>query len=122
MNMGLKLKYTTAERDYELDEGFVDSLSSLPTSYRFNVFSQIEKYAPNLPTKPGWSQVAAGVVRRNPPLFFCVDYIKQPSEPPLFLDIDIISSDEFLDYMNSNQTLAEWKLKKSPRQLENLSE
>jgi len=49
--------------------------------------------------------MVAGVVAMQEPLFFSVEYLNSRSMFPLFYKFNIITSDEYLDYLNLNKTI-----------------
>ena len=91
--MDLGQRYIEVDMGYEFDDWFIEELKSIPI---------------NLPVQEGWTQKVAGVIRSKEPFYFTIEYIHQPGEYPVFLSMDSIEVDEFLDYMNLNQTLEKW--------------
>ena len=53
----------------------------------------------------GYTQKIAGVLKYKVPFFFEIEYVNQPDEFPIFIDINSINVDKYLDYINSNQIL-----------------
>ena len=47
----------------------------------------------------------AGVVSLKDPLFFSVEYLNSKERYPLFFRFNIITSDDYLDYLNLNKTI-----------------
>jgi hypothetical protein len=45
-----------------------------------------------------------------------LEYLKQPDEPPIFLDIKEIDVDEYLDYILENKTLKLNEIERSKQQ------
>jgi len=104
--MGLRLRYIEGEVDYEVDDFFIDILRELPSKVGMQIASQIDWNAEYLPETDNWSSTYAGVVRQvEPPVFFAVEYIKEKGENTIYIDLDIIESDEYLDYHLLNQIL-----------------
>lgn len=102
--MDLKQKYLEV-LNYDVDEWFLSRLGSLDVSRSRDILKQITNAEPDLPIKNGWSQIIAGVTVVKEPYFFEIEYLKQEDDFTLFLDLNEIDSDTFLDYYNLNQTL-----------------
>ena len=102
--MESKQKYIQDNYYYEVDDWFVDKLKSYPRkielkshlwsitiliSYLTNEgeLKELEESAPNLKV-----------------LSFEVEYLKEPDQPPIFLDIEPIDVDEYLDYILDKYT------------------
>ena len=49
--------------------------------------------------------MVAGVVPLKEALFFKVEYLNSKTMHPLFYKFKVISSDDYLDYLNLNKTL-----------------
>ena len=65
-----------------------------------------QMYEENLHTKkPKKFGLVAGVVPLKEALFFSVEYLNSKSMFPLFYKFNIISSDEYLDFLNINKTI-----------------
>jgi hypothetical protein len=98
--MGVKQRFLEADLYYEVDDFFVSKLKDFPRNVGIDIASQVNVSYEDLPTRSGWTQTIGGVCNEtNPALFFEVEYLNQDEEPPLFLDINPIDSDDYLDYI-----------------------
>ncbi len=107
--MDLKQKYTGAmheESFYEVDDWFIEKLRKTPRQIGIHVANLIDKNYASLPTAVGWTQNVGGVcITTDEPFYFELEYLKQPDEAPIFLDIKEIDVDDYLDYILENKTL-----------------
>ncbi len=98
--MESKQKYIQDNYYYEVDDWFVDRLKSFPRNLGIEIASMIDFNFDILPDKIGWTQKVGGVCTKfKSPTYFEVEYLKEPMEPPIFLDIEAIDVDEYLDYI-----------------------
>jgi len=103
--MELKQKYTEGNF-FEVDDWFIERLQQYPTKAGIDVARQLEINFDDLQELTGWTQRVGGVCTTlEEPIYFEIEYLKQPDEPPLFLDISLIDVDDYLDYMLDNKTL-----------------
>jgi hypothetical protein len=49
--------------------------------------------------------LVAGVIPMNDPMFFSVEFLNSKSMHPLFYKFKLIEADDYLDYINLNQTI-----------------
>ena len=100
-------KYIEAnEVIYEVDDWFVEQIKSYPSKVAFCIAKQIDRHARDLPKLDSWSQKAGGVCNEEgEPIFFEIEFVNEIGDVPIFLDINIIESDDYLDYMIDNQIL-----------------
>jgi len=103
--MESRLRYTEDERPFDYDETFLISLRRLHKQLLINIIRTLEDNASYLPKKDGWVQDAAGVIKGDDPYFFKVEYLHQEHETPLFLELEEICTDEYLDYMLEDKIL-----------------
>ena len=104
--MALQLRFLEGEVEYEVDDWFINQLRDMPVEIGIDIAKQIDWNADFLPTQSGWPQIFAGVVTKtNPPVYFTVEFVRQPEENTIYLDLEFIDSDEYLDYYNLNKTL-----------------
>ena len=109
--MDSKQRFSGDERYYEMEQDFLEELESLPPLYSAAIIMQLDKLASDMyeenqikkPTKK--IGIVAGVVPLREPMFFKIDYINSKTMHPLFFRFQIISSDDYLDYLLLNQTL-----------------
>jgi hypothetical protein len=91
---------------FEVDDWFVSKLKSFPHKAGIDIATQIEDNVNRLPIKNGWTQKIGGVTNKeDETIFFEVEYLHQDTEPVFFMDIHLIESDEYLDYINLNKYL-----------------
>ena len=90
---------------FEIDDWFAESIRNIPNSHREDVLKDVLSSIEYLPYVNGWSQIVGGVVRGEEPLFYSVEYLKEEKEAVLFLDIEEITSDEYLDLILENNTI-----------------
>jgi len=106
--MGLKQKYIEEiehTNECRFDEWFIDEIMEYPYTIGIQVMAQLERNAPLLPSRVAWSQFVAGVVKGEKPFFFEVEYVKEKDHHPIYVDINPIDCDEYLDYINQNRKL-----------------
>ena len=109
--MDLSQRFTGNDHFYEMEEKFLEELESLPPLYSAGIIMQLDKLASEMQEekkyadKPKRFGMIAGVVNMQEPLFFSVEYLNSRSMFPLFYKFNIISSDEYLDYINLNKTI-----------------
>jgi hypothetical protein len=98
--MALKQKYIEAiDLYYEVDDWFVAKLKEFPRHVGIDIASQVNNSYAELPSRNGWTQTVGGVCTEvKPPIYFEVEYLNQEQDPPMFLDIQEIESDDYLDY------------------------
>tara|TARA_A100001201_G_scaffold136923_2_gene126381 strand:+ start:334 stop:654 length:321 start_codon:yes stop_codon:yes gene_type:complete len=93
-----------------MEETFLEELEQLPPLYSAGIIMQLDKFATEMyeetkvDTKPRRFGMIAGVVALADPLFFSVEYLNSKSMFPLFYKFNVITSDDYLDYLNLNKT------------------
>tara|TARA_B100001057_G_scaffold478300_1_gene548552 strand:- start:1581 stop:1964 length:384 start_codon:yes stop_codon:yes gene_type:complete len=101
--MALEQKYIEVRSRYDFDDWFVAELATCPHQAVNEIINQLEDITIGLPSLDGWTQQVCGVVKVNKknnlkePFFFTLEYLKQHDEIPVYLDIQSISCDEYLD-------------------------
>ena len=109
--MALQQRFSGDEYYYEMEETFLEELEQLPPLYSAGIIMQLDKFASEMQeetrvtNKPRRFGMIAGVVALAEPLFFSVEYLNSKSMFPLFYKFNIISSDDYLDYLNLNKTI-----------------
>ena len=104
--MGLRLRFTEGDLEYEVDDYFIDILKEMPSKVGMQIATQIDWNAEHLPETSTWSNIHAGVVKQvEPPVYFAVAYIKEKNQNTIYIDLEIIDSDTYLDYYLLNQIL-----------------
>ena len=105
MNMDLKLKYSEGSIIFETEESFIDELEVLGDQYIYDILMQMKDLCHNLPNKKGELQTYGGVSHEDTPLFFEITVLKEKNSKPYFLEIVQTSTDEYLDYVLTKQTI-----------------
>ena len=106
--MALQQRFSGDEYYYEMEETFLEELEQLPPLYSAGIIMQLDKFATEMyeetkvATKPRRFGMIAGVVALADPLFFSVEYLNSKSMFPLFYKFNVITSDDYLDYLNLN--------------------
>jgi len=90
---------------YEYDEEIALALKEMHQDYSVPIIVLIEANLDDLPKVEGYTQKIGGVLKYNNPYFFEVEYINQPDEFPIFMHLNKIDCDTYLDYINLNQIL-----------------
>ena len=110
--MDLQQRYTGDEYFYEMEETFLEDLEKLPPLYSASIIMQLDKLATEINmeekenNKTNRFGLLAGVVSLSTPLFFSVEYLNSKEKHPLFFRFNVISSDDYLDYLNLNKTIS----------------
>ena len=109
--MDSEQKYTEAVDRYhllipfEIDEYCLEKLTYYPRDVAIKVLELINRNSKRLLLKEFWTQIIGGVIKGDDPFFFELEFLKNPDEKPLILDIDEIELDEYLDYINDKNIL-----------------
>lgn len=99
-------KYIEAEEIYyDIDGDVILELANLDYEYSEEIILQLDYFEPCLQKQNHFSQRVGGVVKHKVPYFFEIEYLKEDEGNTTFLSISEIGCDEYLDYINSNQTL-----------------
>jgi hypothetical protein len=104
--MDLQQKYLGDKLVYEFEYQFLETMEQLSLRDSIHIIYQIEKNLDELPFLTGWTQNVAGVVPKTKPLFFEIEYVKHKESTPVFLSLNKISSDEYLDHFINKTTLS----------------
>jgi len=83
----------------------MDILQSLSSDVARNIQAQIEDNYLDLKKVNGWSQYIGGVVKGKNPYFFEIEFLNEIGTVPIFLDIQPIDVDTYLDYITNKQAL-----------------
>ena len=103
--MDLELKYLEAETKCDIYDWFYDRLSEYSIEDASTIIGSTVTILDDLPYSEGWSQEISGVIKKEDPIFFVVEYVKQENEMPSLVDVYEIEMDEYLDYIKKNQTI-----------------
>jgi hypothetical protein len=101
--MDLEQKYT-GDR-YQIEDSFYSQLLTYTKDEALMIVSQFLAVVPKLPNKENWTQEAAGVIKREDPLFFVVEYLKQEDDIPILVDIYDIGVDEYLEFISNKKSI-----------------
>lgn len=106
-------KDTGAEQKYmvQIDDFLIEKLISLPKKVRYSAMSIVAANAETLDTTGDEPQSVGFIVtdENGVDVFLELEYFNNGEEPFFIMNIDEISSDEYLDYLNSNKTINEIK-------------
>ena len=102
--MESKQKYIEA-RPCEYDAEFLDKLRSFDKQAVVSIVNVLEDNAEYLPQEDGWIQEAGCVIKLDKPLFFVVRFLHQYYETPLYLEIEKIECDDYLDFILQDKIL-----------------
>jgi hypothetical protein len=91
--------------EYEIDEWFVESLLPFSIKDRGTILHSVIPLLDHLPIDNHLTQIVGGVIKKETPIFFSVEYFSQEQEAVLLLDVQEITSDEYLDLILENNTL-----------------
>ena len=109
--MDAEQKYTEAVERYhlltpfEIDEFCLEKLTEYPRDISIKVLELINRNSKRMPVKEFWTQLIGGVIKGEYPFFFELEFLKNPGEKPLVLDIDEIELDDYLGYINDKNIL-----------------
>ena len=109
--MDSRPRFTGDEAYYQMEDEFLEELEMLPPLYGAAIIMQLDRlaldmYNENKLRKPSKKLgMVAGVVPLEDALFFKVEYLNSKSMHPLFYKFKIITSDDYLDYLNLNKAI-----------------
>ena len=78
-------------------------MDSKQTSVR--IVMVLEDNADLLPKEDGWIQEAGGVLKGPYPFFFVIRFLNEYGNTPLFLEMEEIYCDEYLDFILEEKIL-----------------
>ena len=102
--MDLKQKYTEAVETLKFDVYFIEELSIYDEEIQESVLTQLINGEEELRELNGLTQWVGGVVKREEPFFFEIEYLKQEGEKAIYLDIVQIELDDYLDLITQNKS------------------
>lgn len=91
------------ENVYDVTLEMIEKLKAMPKRVRMAIANLIENNASEFEDLYGYSQMIGGVVKGNPPFFFEIEYVKDPDTPVIMLDIEEITLDDYLDYIDEEK-------------------
>lgn len=104
--MEYRLRFIEGEYEYEVDENFIEILREMPEELAMDIASQIEYNSDLLPATGFSTSIFAGVTKNlDTPIFFCVEYAKEEGGNTIYIDIEQVDSDTYLDLYLIKQTL-----------------
>lgn len=93
------------ENVYDVSLDMLKKLKALPERFRNAIVDQIKSNSSSFIDLSGYSQTVGGVVKGSRPFFFEIEYVKEPNTPVVMLDLEEISLDDYLDYIDEEKTL-----------------
>jgi len=90
---------------FEIDEWFYDRLQHFEFTIAVVIVAQIVDISDSLPKLNGFSQTISGMIDSKTPIYFRVDYLHQEEEIPVFVDVEEIDCDGYLDDILENKTI-----------------
>jgi len=90
---------------YDVSLEMLAKLKALPKRIRMSIADMLDKSWDKFLDLEGYSQMIGGVVKGDKPFFFEIEYVKDPFTPIIILDIEEISLDDYLDYIDEEKTL-----------------
>jgi hypothetical protein len=112
--MDLQLKFLEDELAYEVDDWFYQQLGYYSIDDASRIIGQTVSVMEFLPIKNGWTQEVAGVIKKEEPIFFVVEYLKQETERPILVDLNEIDVDEYLDFISNNNSIKSYIINNEP--------
>ena len=103
--MDSKQRYTEEIRPYDFDVDFLESLRAFDKQISVRVVMALEDNAYSLPKEDGWIQEAGGVLKGEYPFFFVIRFLNEYGSTPLFLEIEEIYPDDYLDFILEEKIL-----------------
>ena len=95
--------------EYEIDGSMFMTLAKIDSVYSDEVLAQLDIHEPWLPCDNSRIQMVAGVVLHEEPFFFEIAYLKPENGLTVFLSVQGITCDDYLDYINLNKSLPQAK-------------
>jgi len=93
----------------QIDDFLIEKLISLPKTVRYSAMSIVAANAETLDATGDEPESVGFIVtdENGVDVFLELEYFNNGEEPFFIMNIDEISSDEYLDYLNSNKTINE---------------
>ena len=86
-------------------EWFLSQLELYTRKEAAIIIGQTLSVLDKLPVKNGWSQETAGVIKKDKPIFFLVEYLHQEEEPIILIDLIEIEIEEYLDFISNKKSI-----------------
>tara|TARA_R110000751_G_scaffold77235_2_gene155843 strand:+ start:1328 stop:1669 length:342 start_codon:yes stop_codon:yes gene_type:complete len=90
---------------FEMEELFADGIKTFQLEDRRVILESIIPILSVLPIDNGWSQFVGGVIDGYSPVFYTIEYINEPDEPTVLVNVTKIYSDDYLDLILENNTI-----------------
>ena len=105
--MDLEQRFIEEIRDayFEMEELFADGIKTFQLEDRRVILESIIPILSVLPIDNGWSQFVGGVIDGYSPVFYTIEYINEPDEPTVLVNVTKIYSDDYLDLILENNTI-----------------
>ena len=103
--MDSEQKYTGDSLRYQIEDSFYSQLRAYTKDEALMIVSQVLAVVQKLPNKDDWTQETAGVIKREDPLFFVVEYFKEEDDIPILVDIYDIDVDEYLEFISNKKSI-----------------
>lgn len=97
------------EEVYDVSLEVIQKLKALPERVRVGIADMLDYNFDALPELDGYSQAVGGVIKGEPPFFFELEYVREEGKNIVILDIDEITLDEYLDYIDNEQALKQFE-------------
>jgi hypothetical protein len=97
------------EEVYDISLEMLHKLKDLPERIRVGIADLIDYNFYMLPELDGYSQAVGGVIKGDPPFFFELEYVREEHKNIVMLDMEEITLDEYLDYIDNDQTLRQYE-------------
>tara|TARA_R110000803_G_scaffold47129_4_gene98552 strand:+ start:20 stop:364 length:345 start_codon:yes stop_codon:yes gene_type:complete len=106
--MDSKPRYTGDDYFYEIEEDFLKELEGLHPKYGSSIIKHLDGIVQEIAEDKiltgniyeDEAGMVAGVVGDDEPLFYIVEFINYKNVWPLFHKLNVIESDQYLDYIN----------------------
>ena len=97
---------------FEIEAMFAKGIKEFPLADRQAILNGLIPVLSVLPINDMWSQFIGGVIEKDTPIFYTIEYMNEVGEPPLLVNIIKTHSDDYLDLILENNTIkyyAEYK-------------
>jgi|TARA_R110000824_G_scaffold303794_1_gene491638 hypothetical protein len=106
--MESRQRYTEEIRPYDFDVDFLESLRAFDKQTSVRIVTVLEDNAEFLPREDGWIQEAGCVLKGSDPFFFIVRFLHQTEDTPLFVEIEEIYCDDYLDLLLEEKIITDF--------------
>jgi|TARA_R110002012_G_scaffold130761_2_gene283336 hypothetical protein len=108
--MELRPRYTEETNVCDYDADFLETLRDFTKPIILRIIEVLEKNAElgYLPREDGWIQEMGCVLKGKDPFFFVIRFLHQTEDTPLFLEIEEIYCDDYLDFILAEKVLIDF--------------